>query len=365
MEQPHPHLLTTALHSHHVALGAKMVDFGGWDMPLQYSGILEEHRTVRNHVGLFDVSHMGRILISGPQAGEFLDFLSTNHIKSKKDQTAIYTVFCNPQGGSVDDLIIYKMDPEHFFLVANASNRQKDLQHLLEYASSFDVMINDQFFSHGILALQGPQAVNLLQELIPGVNTLKPMTFGSFSYQQKEVIVAATGYTGAGGFEIFGENDLTQQIWDDLLRQGVEYQIKPIGLGARDTLRLEMGYALYGHELSDEISPAESVSSWTVKWDKEFLGKKSLQEIISSPIKRRQYGFLIPGQGIARQGFEVFKNEKLIGSITSGGFSPTLNKAIGIMMVNEELQPVEDVFIKIRQQLTPAKVTALPFIKRT
>ena len=237
--------MKTGLHARHVALGAKIVDFAGWEMPLQYQGILAEHQAVRENVGLFDVSHMGRIQVSGPDAGELLDYLSTNRIAGKSPGSATYTVWCNSHGGSVDDAIIYQVDKNHFFAIVNAGNRDKDLIHLTTQAAQqrCDVKIEERFSGSGILSLQGPSALPLLSSLIPQVETLKPMHFLTLNGEE-EFYVSRTGYTGAGGFEIYGPEKRIEEWWDKLMERGKEYRLQPIGLGARDTLRLEAGFAL-------------------------------------------------------------------------------------------------------------------------
>lgn len=355
--------MRTALYHRHAALGAKLVPFAGWEMPLQYQGILVEHQVVRQAVGLFDVSHMGRIMIQGPDAEKLLDFVSTNQIVGKAPGSATYTVWCHAHGGSVDDVIVYKRDDTHFFVVANASNRDKDALHLGTQAElqNFDVEIREMFSHAGILALQGPAAMPLLSSLIPEVQSLNPMQF--LSFDDETFFISRTGYTGSGGFELFGSSEKISAWWDLLMDKGQAYGIQPIGLGARDTLRLEVGYALYGHELSDSISPNESVSAWTIKWKKShFLGKEVLEDIENSSIKRRPYGVRMLDKGIPRQGYAILKEEKVIGEVTSGNFSPTLGEGIALILVQAPLQVGDCVDIQIRQNLCRAQVVELPFV---
>lgn len=357
--------MRTALYDRHTALGAKMVSFAGWEMPIQYKGILAEHQAVRQAVGLFDVSHMGRIKIKGPDAEPLLDFLSTNRITSKKCGSATYTVWCHPHGGSVDDVIVYKVDNNDFFVVVNASNRNKDFVHLGTQAQlrNFDVEIEESFNQEGILALQGPASFPLLSSLIPEVQSIKPMNF--LSFEDSSFFISRTGYTGAGGFEFYGRLEKILQWWDLLMDKGQAYGIQPIGLGARDTLRLEMGFALYGHELSDTIAPNESVSAWTVKLDKPtFLGKESLEKIEKSPTKRWAYGVRLLDKGIARQGYLVLKEGIPIGEVTSGSFSPTLEGGIALILVHVPLQIGDYITIQIRQTLCPVQITELPFVRK-
>lgn len=339
-----------------------MVSFGGWDMPMQYTGVLSEHMCVRNRVGLFDISHMGRIEIIGPDAESFLDYLSTRSIKGKKAGSATYTVWCNENGGTMDDLIIYKINDTHFFVVTNASNREKDLAHLKMHAHSYHVTIQDHF-SSGILALQGPLATPLLSKFFPEVNTLPPMRF--LSLENNEFYLSRTGYTGAGGFELYGSAEKISQWWDILLKEGKTVGIQPIGLGARDTLRLEMGFALYGHELSETIAPSESVSAWTINWNKpDFLGKTALRELEKNSRKRHAYGVRLIEKGIARQGSPVIQQGRTIGEVTSGTFSPSLEQGIALILVNQSIQIGERVALLVRQTQLQAEVVELPFVRK-
>jgi aminomethyltransferase len=355
--------MKTPLFERHCQLGAKIVDFCGWEMPIQYKGIIQEHNAVRNRVGIFDVSHMGRIAIEGKQAESFLEYLSTNEISEKSNFSATYTILISSSGGCIDDVIIYKINSQNFFIVVNACNRQKDLNHLLKYKNGFDVKIEDCFHEEGILAIQGPHSEMLLTQFFPFCSSIKFMNFIATCYQEEEIFLSRTGYTGAGGFEIYGSKKKVIDIWDQCLKEGKSLGIEPIGLGARDTLRLEKGYALYGHEINETISPIESVSAWTVKKNKgDFLGKEALLALENSSTKRSEYGIEILEKGIAREGYEVYKNDILIGKVTSGTYSPTLEKAIALILVNKNLNPGDIVHIKIRQNLIEAKVVNLPFL---
>ncbi len=354
--------MKTGLYEKHIALGAKMVDFAGWAMPVQYQGIIPEHKAVRERAGIFDVSHMGRVNIRGKDAERLLDFLSTNKISGKKDFSATYTVWCGPSGGAVDDLIVYKRDSEHFFVIVNASNRKKDLDHLLKYAADYNVDVEERY-ADGILAVQGPKAKALVSEAIAETKTLSPMRFLAAAYLGEEIIVSETGYTGAGGVEIYAPMPIICNLWDLFLERGKSVGLVPVGLGARDTLRLEMGYALYGHELGETIAPSESVSSWTIKWDKpDFLGKASLEKLEEDPKKRRQYGIVLTDKGIAREGYPVYSQDRLIGKVTSGTMSPTLNQAIAIIMADTALSEGEEVSVQIRGNKALGKVVRLPFL---
>lgn len=344
------------LYEKQVALGAKMVDFAGFEMPLQYAGIIEEVRAVREVAGLFDVSHMGRISVRGERSEEFLDYLSTNKICGKKELTATYTVLSNRQGGAVDDVLIYKISPTHFFMIVNASNREKVLAHLKKYLWK-GIVIEDHFKEGGILALQGPKATLFAEKIFPEV---KPMHFKVSFFGGEEVIVSGTGYTGAGGLEFYGNLKNITALWDRLL---LEEGLKPAGLGARDLLRLEKGYALYGHELREDIAPNESVSSWTIKWDgRDFLGKSAMEILEKSSTKRKQYGLILEEPGIAREGYPVLKNGVKVGLVTSGNFSPTLKKSIAIVMISGTFQETDRIEVIIREKKVKAKETPLPFL---
>jgi aminomethyltransferase len=331
-----------------------MVDFSGWQMPIQYTGIRQEHLAVRSGAGIFDVSHMGRVKVEGKDAESFLDYLSTNKIAGKADLTATYTVWCYEDGTCVDDVIIYRLSAEKFYVILNASNREKDLDHLKKHTESFEVTITP-LFSEGIIAIQGPKVLTYLEPLLGSLADIKPMRFKMLN-EKEESFIAATGYTGEKGFEIAGPSPFITFLWDQLVETGVV----PIGLGARDTLRLEKGYALYGHELSDKILATESISNWTVKIDKtKFLGKEALQS--KTEKKRFTKAVELIDKGIAREGNAVFYKEKEIGQISSGTFSPSLDKAIALALVNEDLKIDEVIEIQVRANKLKAKVVALPF----
>lgn len=355
--------MRTALYENHCALGAKIIDFAGWEMPLHYKSMAAEHLAVRNGIGIFDVSHMGRINISGKEAEMLLDYLSTSLIQGKPNFSATYTVWPNTEGGSIDDLIIYKKDPHQFFVIVNASNRQKDLTHLKKYGAAFDVKIEDLFSSEGILAIQGPKAQDAVSTVFPEAAALKPMHFLTTNYNGSEIVISCTGYTGAGGVEIYAPNHIIVELWERFLTEFKE--MEPVGLGARDSLRLEMGYALYGHELSDTICPSESVSHWTIRWTKkEFLGKQQMQQLENNPKKRSEYGIILEDNRIARDGYTVYRDNKQIGQVTSGSFSPSLNRSIALILVEGQLKPGDLVEVQIRQNKVQGEVVRLPFIKK-
>lgn len=352
--------MKTVLYDRHIALGAKMVDFSGWSMPVFYKGVVPEHHAVRKHAGIFDISHMGRIKVFGPAAEEFLDFLSTNTIKGKAPGSATYTVWANDKGGSVDDVIVYKEDATHFFVVVNAGNRQVDLDHLHHYGTNFEVSIEDCFDSEGMLAIQGPEALEIGQRILPQLNGLAPMHFIKSFYHHHEIFLSGTGYTGAGGFEVYAPKDVIVDLWDRFLNLGAV----PVGLGARDTLRMEMGYALYGHELTPAIAPNESVAAWTVHLTKKsFVGEAQIRSLEKAEYKRAAQGIILLDKGVLREGYDVYDHGNKIGVLTSGTFSPTLNTGIGIALMDKKLKTGTEVNVLIRERPIKAKIVKLPFIK--
>lgn len=352
--------MQTPLYHSHIALGAKMVDFNGWQMPISYQGILTEHQAVRENVGIFDLSHMGKVDIIGPDAEPFMDFLSTNQIKDKPVGSATYTVWMNAKGGSVDDLIVYKQSADHYFVIVNAGNREKDLAHLLQQALKWNVEIVSHYSDEGIIAIQGPNAIAIVSALFPQAADLKPMHFEQLNFEGDPLILSATGYTGSGGFEIFTSQKNIPLLWDYFAQT---QKVSPIGLGARDTLRLEMGYALYGHELSETIAPTESVSAWTVKMNKpHFFAKETLSALENSGHKRFSYGILLLDQGIAREGSPIFFQDREIGAVTSGTFAPTLNRAIALILVKQKLNQGDIVHVQVRGKLIPAQLVKPPFV---
>lgn len=355
--------MKTALYEKHRGSGARFVDFSGWEMPLYYRGINEEHLAVRTRAGLFDVSHMGRISIEGPDAEAFMDYLSANKIKGKKELSATYTVLCSSGGGCVDDTIIYRIDSERFFMVANAANRQKDLGHLQEYSKNYKVAITPRFENEGILAIQGPASAAIVGAIFPGSRSLTHMHFIETTYLEHRLFLSRTGYTGADGFELYAPNEILESLWDLLMQYGVPHGILPVGLGARNTLRMEMGYALYGHEIDETIAPTESVAAWSVKQDKQdFLGKSALVALEKSHTKRSEFGIVLKDPGVIRDDYLLFKDGEEVGKVTSGCYSPTLKQSIGLILCHKHMQPGYPVKVQIRKQFCDAEVVDLPFI---
>lgn len=355
--------MKTVLHATHLALGAKMIDFCGWEMPLQYKGMVQEHLNVRAHGGIFDLSHMGIIDVEGKEAEEFLDYLSTNEIASKKPGQAVYTLFCTETGTCLEDLLIFK-ETDKFFLVVNACNRSKVLAHLQRFGQRYSVSIRDRFQDEGILSVQGPAAYELLAAQFPDLQQLNYMHFLKNFWGSEKIVVARTGYTGELGYEIFAPNGILIDLWEELVRQGRRWQIAPAGLGARDTLRLEMGYALYGHEIDETIYPFESVAGWAVKpSEHDFLGCTALMAAGQVPT-RVERGVILKENGIARAGALVLQEGKAIGKVTSGAYSPSLQKAIAIVLLEKKLYEGDSVDIQIRQHLVAAEIVKLPFYKK-
>jgi aminomethyltransferase len=351
----------TALHEDHCLLGARMAPFAGFEMPISYTTIPQEHEVVREKVGLFDVSHMGVINIRGEGAEEFIDYLVTNEIAGKSPGRTIYTLLCNEHGGVVDDILVFIKSPTDYFVVANASNVSNVLKHLQKQAVAFDVEVFDQ--QSEILALQGPNALELLKKVFPEIPSLKPMRFSPFFDAKRDIslIVSTTGYTGEKGVELFLSADAAKIIWKELLEQGKSFGIQPVGLGARDTLRLEMGFALYGHELTQDSSPKHSVSSWTIKWNKPaFLGKQALLDLDAE----FQAPVVLCDKGVPRAGYKVLAENKIIGHVVSGTFSPSLKQGIALVSSKILLKEGDIIEIQVRKQLCKARVVTLPFLKK-
>lgn len=351
----------TVLYEKHLNAQAQMFSFAGFEMPLKYQGILPEHAAVRSKVGVFDVSHMGVIDIFGVDSAQFLDFLATNSIQNRSNHSVTYTAFSSEDGGTIDDLLIFKVDENHFFLIVNAVNRENDLLHLKKYANSFQVAVEPQYEKKGVLALQGPESINLINDIFSESKALKHMHFTECAFKGQKGVLSYTGYTGESGFEIIADLSMIEALWEKFLELGAV----PCGLGARDLLRMEMGYPLYGHELSPNIAPTESTAAWAVKFDKlSFIGKEALEELESSGLKRFPCGLLLGKGAVAREGFDVLKNNQKIGMITSGSYSPILNRPIALAIVNENLTIGEELEIPIRGVKHKANIVKLPFIKR-
>lgn len=348
---------------------AKIIDFHGWALPVQFTSILQEHRAVRNQVGLFDVSHMGEILIQGPDSLSFLDYALTNQIAGLQPGYIRYSPLCNESGGIVDDLLVYCLQPDKYLLVVNASNISKDLNCLRQISSGYKVTITDLSSETAQLALQGPLAIQVLNEL---TNTsLAEMRYYQFSDHLTlaglTVLLSRTGYTGEDGFEIYLQADRAPELWETLMKTGARYGITPAGLGARDTLRLEAGLPLYGNELSEAISPVEVGLTRFIKLEKpDFIGKSQLQKRLTEGVERRLIGIRMIDRGIPRSGYRIFKDGRAIGLITSGTYSPTLDQNLGMALVETALaQPDIGLTIDIRGKKLHAVTVKLPFYTRS
>ena len=350
----------TPLYDEHKELGARLVDFAGYEMPVQYEGIKAEHDAVRNHAGLFDVSHMGEAVFRGPDAEAAVGRLVTRDVGRLEVGQAGYSAVCYEDGGTVDDVIVYKREDD-FLVVVNASNREKDLAHFRENTKDFDVEVADESDDWALLALQGPEAAKLLQDLTDtDLSALKPFRFVEGEVVDVGAIISRTGYTGEDGFEIYLSGDDAPGVWRTLIEAGAT----PAGLGARDTLRLEAGMCLYGNELDPETTPLEAGIGFAVHLDKEqeFIGQAALKEEKEGGLRKKLVGFEMEGRGIARHGHEVTVDDETVGHVTSGTKSPTLDRAIGLALVDPG---VEDRFdVVIRDRPVPAKTVPLPFYKR-
>ena len=359
-------LKATPLLGLHKELGAKLVPFVGWNMPIQFAGVLSEHTCVRERVGLFDVSHMGEIEVKGKDAKKFLQFLLSNNVEKMFDGSILYSLMCYETGGVVDDLLAYRFSENHYFLCVNASNSDKDYDWIARHASSFNVNIKNTSSETSQLALQGPDAKNVLQSLCDiSLDDLSYYNFRRGMVNNVESLISRTGYTGEDGFELYLSPEKVSEVFRSLMEQGRSYGIQPIGLGARDTLRIEMGYPLYGNEIDNNPTPLDAGLGWVIKFDKgEFLGRGSLlkQKEQGSP-RRKLVGLKLLTRGVPRAHYQVFKNGESVGEVTSGTFSPTLNTGVGLCYVSSEYSDIGNhLDVKIRDQLVATEVIQLPFV---
>jgi aminomethyltransferase len=359
-------LKRTPLYATHRELGAKMVDFAGWDMPVQYSGIIDEHNAVRTSVGLFDVSHMGEIEIDGPEAAKLADFVTTNAVSRLQIGQAQYSGLLYEHGGFVDDILVHKADEDHYFLCVNSSNQEKDFEHI-RAQNHFDAEVEFASARYAQIAIQGPNALKTLQRLtdteLSGVHYY---WFVDGIVSNAPARIARTGYTGEDGFEIYIPPEEARRIWDELIRAGSEFAIRPCGLGARNTLRLEAKMAVYGHEIHASINPYEAGLGWIVKLDKgDFVGRDALLKQKEKGVSRKLAGFEMRGRGIGRDGYEVLLDGLPAGWVTSGGPSPTLNRNIGLCYLPAaRAKAGETIQIVIRNQPVDAVTVETPFYKR-
>ncbi|KJD36180.1 glycine cleavage system protein T [Tamlana sedimentorum] len=356
----------TALTETHTALGAKMVPFAGYNMPVQYEGVNAEHETVRNAVGVFDVSHMGEFLIEGEHALDLIQKVTSNDASKLTIGKAQYSCLPNDNGGIVDDLIVYRIKENTYLLVVNASNIEKDWN-WISSKNDVDATMRDLSEDYSLLAIQGPKAVEAMQSLTS--HDLASIKFYNFIVGDfagiEHVIISATGYTGSGGFEIYCKNSEVKQIWDKVFEAGADFGIKPIGLAARDTLRLEMGYCLYGNDIDNTTSPIEAGLGWITKFTKEFTNSEALKKQKENGVDRKLIAFELDERGIPRQGYDIVdSNGNIIGNVTSGTMSPSLGKGIGLGYVPTVFADVNSkINIQIRKKTIPATVVKLPFYK--
>lgn len=361
-------LKRTPLYDVHASSGAKIVDFAGWEMPVQYSGVIDEHLTVRSACGLFDVSHMGEIEVSGKRALEAVKRLMTNDVERVADGQCQYTLLCYPTGGVVDDTIVYRYNRERFLFVVNASNTNKAFEWITGQVGDI-ALVENLSAEYGQIALQGPRSTEVLRDVLID---LDPDDIKHFHFVLAELsggveaLISRTGYTGEDGFEIYLPSSDAVAAWEALMESGSELGIKPIGLGARDTLRLEMGYPLYGHELSENITPIEAGLSKYVKFDKrDFIGKDALLKQKEAGVKKTLVGLKMLEAGIPRAGYEIYSGEKKAGVVSSGTMSPSLNFGIGMGFVDPSLKAAgTEISVMIRGRFAKAAVVTIPFYKK-
>lgn len=355
-----------ALTNKHISLGAKMVPFAGYNMPVQYEGINAEHATVRQGVGVFDVSHMGEFILKGENALDLIQHVTSNDASKLYDGKIQYSCLPNETGGIVDDLLVYRIDERTYMLVVNASNIEKDWNWIQQY-NTRGVEMHNISDKTSLLAVQGPKAAEALQSLTSlDLGSMEYYTFHKGQFAGVEnVIISATGYTGAGGFEIYFDNEYADQIWDAIFEAGKGHNIKPIGLGARDTLRLEMGFCLYGNDIDDTTSPIEAGLGWITKFSKTFTNSEALLAQKEAGVKNKLVGFEMIDRGIPRHDYEIVDEAgNIIGKVTSGTQSPSLQKAIGMGYVAKEFSKEgSEIYIQIRNNKIKAKVVKFPFYK--
>lgn len=357
----------TALTQKHISLGAKMVPFAGFNMPVSYSGLNEEHLTVRNAVGVFDVSHMGEFRLKGEHALDLIQYVTSNDASKLTDGKVQYSCLPNETGGIVDDLLVYRYKADEYYLVVNASNIEKDWNWISKH-NKWGVEMVNMSDDMSLLAVQGPKAITTLQKLTDV--DLSKMEYYTFTIGKMagidDVIISNTGYTGAGGFEIYVMNKDAEKMWNAIFEAGAEFGIKPIGLGARDTLRLEMGFCLYGNDIDDTTSPIEAGLGWITKFTKDFVNRAYIESHKTNGVSRKLVGFEMIDRGIPRHDYQIADaNGNIIGKVTSGTQSPSLNKAIGMGYVKTEFSKADtEIYIMIRDKAIKAKVSKIPFLPK-
>jgi aminomethyltransferase len=364
-----PSMKKTPLHDRHIALGAKIIDFGGWAMPVQYSNVIEEHHATRMKAGLFDICHMGEIEVKGPQALQLLQWLLSRNIEGQAIGQIKLSVMTNENGGIIDDVTVYRLGEEHYVIVTNAGTKDKDyswIETQRRVRGLSDVEVVDNSDRTGKIDLQGPLSQTILQNLAS--DDLAPLTYyhaEDMQVMKIPVLVSRSGYTGEDGFEIYTESRWIGEIWDKLLEVGAGFGLKPVGLGARDTLRLEAGMMLYGNDMDETITPLEVVYGWVTNLEKDFVGSSALKKLKEKGLERKLVGFEMEERGIARHGYKVFKDGTEVGVVTSGTYTPTLQKAVGLAFVPVPYsRPGTDILIQIRDHHARARIVELPFYRR-
>lgn len=350
----------TCLYDKHVALGALISPFGGFDMPIQYTNIVDEHNAVRQACGIFDVSHMGEVLVTGPESEKFVNYIFTNDIAGAPDGKIFYGMMCHPTGGVVDDLLVYRMGAQRFFLVINASNIDKDVAWIMEHAKDFDVVVENQSEKYGEVAVQGPKTEEIVERIL-GIqcSDLAFYTCKEVEIAGETIIISRTGYTGEDGFEIYASHAFTNEVWDKLVGSG---EVKPCGLGCRDTLRFEVGLPLYGDELTDEITPLEAGLGMFAKLDKDFIGRDALVAQKAEGLKRKIVGIELKDKAIPRHGYEVEADGKVIGVVTTGYNSISTGKSVCMAMLDIDYAKLDtEVAVRIRKKVFPGVVTKKRF----
>jgi len=356
----------TPLYDAMVAAGGKMVDFAGFEMPVQFSGIINEHMRVRESVGLFDVSHMGEILVTGKDSLKFVDFLVTNKVSKMSTNQVVYSPMCYENGTCVDDLLVYKFNDEKFLLVVNASNTDKDFSHIKKISETFSVEVINLSDNYAQIAVQGPDAIRVVAKLTKeDLDELSFYWFKEAIVAEKKVILSRTGYTGEDGFEIYTDSKDALDMWKALMEAGEEYNILPCGLGARDTLRFENKLVLYGHELDEETTPVEARLNWAIDWESDFMGKASLLKEKENGLKKKLIGFEMKKPGVPRQGYKIYVDDIEVGYVSSGCKAPFLNKFLGLGYIKPEFaKRGNQIYIQIRNKMIPAEIVKTPFYKK-
>lgn len=357
----------TPLYDQHIALGAKMQSFAGYMMPIKYSGIIPEHKAVRESVGVFDLSHMGEFRVTGRQSAEFLDFIVTNDAGIMENGQAIYTTMCYPDSGIVDDLLIYRLAEKEFLLIVNASNIDKDWSWINSHMAAFEVELVNESDKTGLVAIQGPRAQDVLKKLTDvDLESIGFYYHVTGQVSGRKALIARTGYTGEDGFELYLEPEDCPSVWEAVLEAGKEFNIVPVGLGARDTLRLEMGYCLYGNDIDHTTSPLEARLGWVLKLktDKDFIGRELIVRQKDEGVSSYLAGFIVEGKGFARHGTVLFSGDRRVGHVTSGTLGPALGFGVGLAYIDKGFHKKgSSLEAEVRGKRIPVKVVRVPFYK--